>query len=488
MQMFSVKEAVDFIRNMPQGKRNWQLPGDNGRYKPEELEPLLGYDQWAVWLALVEWFWMVVIGERMSQQERRLLTQKRLFKVLDKMTTTEQDRIEKGKPKKKGSPKEKPLGHDILALRQMMAKELPTSLLRYLHLSATSYDIICTAYALQAKTVFEKVYWPTMKEVDDIWRKRIDEFSEIIQAGRTHLQTALPVTVGFWLAQLHSRFIKCALELKRANDNLESKFSGAVGTSASQRALFGTSYEKTLMDILGLKKACVSTQIVPPESLSRFYFEMVLFSGALANLGDDVRFLQASEVGEVMSISSTSSAMPHKVGNPIVAEQAAGMHSNILGDFLKVLLTLVSNLQRDLRGSSVMRMQPAVIVDTFIQLKGVGRLLRSLKVNEARCRQNFDREARLVVAELLHLALQMEGVTESHDLVNKVIVPGAALSKNNLAEEMNGYLTREGKGSHLYSSWEKVPPAICRIFVYPDEYLGYAVEIAKEEADNCLTG
>ena len=60
----------------------------------------------------------------------------------------------------------------------------------------------------------------------------------VVQAGRTHLQTALPVTVGFWETGLHSRFVDSSCKAKELASEIPGKFTGAVGTSSAKKVLF----------------------------------------------------------------------------------------------------------------------------------------------------------------------------------------------------------------------------------------------------------
>ncbi len=473
-----VNTAIIYLTSFfgEKNKRNWQMPGD-GRYQPEQLKPFLGYDQWAGWLIIVEWFWMLTLAKIgvMPKSDAELLTIQRLYEILKNITTTKQDKIE-GKTR-----------HDILALLQLMRKYLPKQLHRWLHFGATSYDIICTAYALQIKAVFENVFWPKMKEADQLWRQRIEENIKVIQAGRTHLQTALPVTVGFWLACLHRRFADVCRNAFQLSKQVPGKFSGAVGTSASQRALIKSKKcEKTLMEILGLPKADGSTQITPPEAAARYYFELVLLSGVMSNLGEDARILQSSQFDEILSASSSSSAMPHKKSNPIAAENVSGMHISIIAENMKVMLTLVSDLQRDLRWSNVMRSFSAVSVYTYQQLLTTKKLLSSLKIDKRQCRKNFNKNAKLVVAELLHLSLQMHEFPNSHHFVNKIIVPAAAKSNHNLVEEMNIAVKRRGKNKKLREAWGLTSRKVITKLQNPKKYLGDAIYVAAKEAKNKL--
>lgn len=484
-----LKEIVSFISNPSSLRRRWdnlQMPGD-GRYQPEELKPFLGYDNWASWLIIVEWFWMIALGQIgiIPKKDAKLLTGNRLARLISIITTSKQDWEEKRNTK-----------HDILALLKLMRQYMPRALCKWLHFCATSYDIINTAYALQISITFERVFWPMLCETDKIWREKIAEHANTLQAGRTHLQTALPVTVGFWLAQLHSRFTDAAKEALFRSWQVPGKFSGAVGTYASQKVFIKSrEAEKVLMEILGLPTARISTQITPPEGTARFYFELVLLSGVMANFGEDVRILQSSQFGELITASSSSSAMPHKTANPIAAENDAGMQVSVISEAMKVVLTLVSNLQRDLRWSNVMRSHSAVMVYCFQQIKTTLRILKSIEVNQQKCRDNFDVAGKLVVAELLHLALQKSGYPDTHGFVNETIVPRAVKSSDNLLVETERYIedsphnpngSKTGYIEQLETHWKSAKKEVEFYLEHPEKYLGYAREIAIKEAENGL--
>lgn len=477
---WELSEAIKLLIQVSNEKdRNLQMPGD-GRYQPKKLRPFLGYDQWAGWLIIVEWFWMITLAKIgvMPKEDYNLLRQDLLYELLSKIPTVVQDAKEK----------EKEFKHDILALLALMREILPVRLHRWLHLCGTSYDIINTAQALQIMIVFQDVFVPELRELDELWRDKIKENAKVVQAGRTHLQTALPVTVGFWLANLHNRFVNSARKAQQFSRKIPGKFSGAVGTSASQRALIDSrDGERVLMETLCLPIAEINTQITPPEDMARFYHELVLLSGSLANLGEDTRILQSSQFGEITSESSSSSTMSHKKGNPIAAENVAGMHVTVIAEYMKVMMTLVSDLQRDLRWSNVMRSYSAVAVYVFQQIITAKRLLVSMKTDETVCRQNFNQSARLVVAEVLHLALQREGYADAHNLVNKKIVPIAAGSGENLWKTMEEFVSPYDD-HELIVAWGQIRNngKLKQMLIFPNNYLGDAILIAEKEAKNKL--
>lgn len=188
-----VSNAVNMLQHAAgsnYGKRNLAMSGDP-HYQPRALKSCLGYDQRVGWQMIVEWFWMLTLAEQriIPAKEAALLDNALLQAMLEKITTTDVTRLERGG-----------VGHDILALMALMKRILPRALHRWLHFGITSYDTICTAYALQARETFVRVLHPKACELDELWRGRIKETARAVQIGRTHLQDAIPVTIGCWLA------------------------------------------------------------------------------------------------------------------------------------------------------------------------------------------------------------------------------------------------------------------------------------------------
>ncbi|MBI4128887.1 MAG: hypothetical protein HY460_02440 [Parcubacteria group bacterium] len=477
--VMTVSEAVNSLvasAYPARRKLDLQMSGDP-QYRPTDLRPYLGYDQRVKWQVIVEWFWMAALAESgvMPARAALHLRPELLRRLLMLVTTTKVTEVERTKTQ-----------HDILALLDVMRAHLPRVLHRYLHLALTSYDTISTAYALQWREVYESVFLPRLRELDVLWRAHILAHSRTLQIGRTHLQDALPITVGAWLGVLHNRFVECARNARRLVRKIPGKFSGAVGTRAALRALAGgKDVGKVALEMLGLPRARMCTQLTPPEPTIRFFMEIELLSSALANLGDDVRHLQASSIEEVGSASSTSSTMTHKTSNPVAAEQFDGMNVSVRGEVLKVIESGNSTLQRDLRYSNVMRGYGAALVFTYQQILTAIRLMKSLTVNEERCRDNFRRVGNVVVSELLHLSLQIAGYPDAHQFVNQVIVPRARQTERPLDVEMEYYIhqTRDGK---LRRAWKTVPAHTKHLLAHPDQYLGDAVKMAKQEARNAL--
>ena len=485
----AVDVLVDFCKPMTRKaihdsrRRDLQMAG-HGRYKPLDLQPYLGYDNFAAWLMIVEWAWLKTLAKKqiMPKRDAKYLKSEILYDLIRSITTSDQD-LEEAKTR-----------HDIIALTNLMkqhykSKKFPPQLHKWLHYCATSYDIISTAYALQYRLTFDRVILPKMRQVDTHWRELIATNVDTLQAGRTHLQTALPITVGFWAAQLHNRYVRNCRSAAHHANVVEGKFSGACGTSASQVVMMGDiNAEECVLNMLGLAIAPISTQIAPPESLQSAYHALVQVSGTLANLGEDGRILQMSAIQELRSSSSTSSAMSHKTSNPIASEQLMGMHRTVVSQFNLLLMNMVSDLQRDLTGSSCMREYSGILVLVYQQLLTAERWLKNLKIDVERCRINLSAEERYLTAEVLHLALGMAGMPDAHHFVNESIIPITRSCGCSLSEAIEMYCNSPTNAdkSECAEFLKKVPPDIMELLHQPELYIGKSKQIAMQELNNIL--
>jgi hypothetical protein len=108
-----------------------------------------------------------------------------------------------------------------------------------------------------------------------------------------------------------------------------------------------------------------------------------------------------------------------------------------------------------------------------------------MKVDIKRCQENFDKQGKLVVAELLHLFLQREGLPEAHHFVNKEIIPRAKASGDHLYGVMQDYV---GDGTPVTEDmWHHLQDSnVVSYLTSPEKYIGDAVEISLREAENKL--
>ncbi|WP_297551907.1 adenylosuccinate lyase, partial [Thermococcus sp.] len=225
--------------------------------------------------------------------------------------------------------------HDIMAVVKALS-EVCGEHGKYVHLGATSNDIIDTANALLIKESLELIE-RYLRELRDVLMGLAEEHKYTVCIGRTHGQHAVPTTYGMkfalWLDEVQ-RHLERLEELKKRV--LVGKMRGAVGTAASfgEKAL---EIERLVMEDLGLRPSLITNQLVPRDLYAELMMFLALVASTLDKIGLEIRNLQRTEILEVSEPFGKkqvgSSTMPHK-RNPIRTEKVCGLarviYSNVI--------------------------------------------------------------------------------------------------------------------------------------------------------------
>lgn len=473
-------------------EQNLTMPG-NPRYQPKKMA-VFGYDALMVGLARVELANLDVLHDIgiMPDEDFAHLTPE-VREAVMRITTSAVDERERAVTK-----------HDVRAWVQLAKEQMHSNLGRWVHVPLTSYDALDTGRSLLFKEAFDLSLDLSLREFIGVLADQVERFANTVQIGRTHGQHALPITVGFWLATCLDRVVNCYTCLGSAANGLPGKVSGAVGASnaicglgiaemAEQATAHGVSesYEQQVLAKVGLYPGRISTQILQPEPMGRFMFEVFLLTQALAKLADDCRHLMRTEIGEITEPFEAgqvgSSTMAHK-RNPINFENVAGQGVKAYAEFQKVLLTLNSEHQRDLTASAVYRDFPILPIllqaqlDTLLRPGGPDKVpfMARIGVDEEALRRNFAMSANVVLAEPLYIALQMAGYEgDAHELVNHTLVPQAKKSGQQLIDELLDICT---SNEELDAVVSRIPIEVRELLAHPEQYTGNAAQKALDVA------
>ncbi|MCK4434990.1 adenylosuccinate lyase, partial [Candidatus Bathyarchaeota archaeon] len=222
---------------------------------------------------------------------------------------------------------EREIKHDIASLVRALAEACGSSG-AYVHLGATSYDIVDTARALQLKEALNLIE-KRLNNFEKILMERALRFRNTLMIGRTHGQHALPITLGFkfavWMREISrhtQRFRQCKVRM------LVGKMSGAVGVQAGLGP-YATKIQELVMQRLGIKYAEISTQIVQRDRHAELVCLLAMIASTLDNFATEIRELQRPEIGELFEPFELekrvgSSTMPHK-RDPETCETVCGL-------------------------------------------------------------------------------------------------------------------------------------------------------------------
>jgi len=326
--------------------------------------------------------------------------------------------------------KEAKLKHDIRAMVSILADNVSDKAKPFVHLGLTSYDVVNTAQALMLKDVTKKIILPSMIELEKKLIELAENHKDTIQIGRTHGQHAEPITFGFYLSGYVDRLGEAIEKIRKSSEELRGKVSGAVGTKAALKIIYESpeKIEKIMMDKLGLKPARISTQIVPPEYLADYLSQIIIAFSIIADLANDMRQLQRTEIAEVSEMFSQeqvgSSTMPQK-RNPVSWENIVSQWKAVMPHIVSVYMDILSEHQRDLTNSASSRYYIPEIINAFVySIKRTKKNMDNLVVNKERMLMNLKMTG-MIAAEPLYIILAMSGHPDAHkyvkDLVSKSI-------------------------------------------------------------------
>ncbi|MDO8264954.1 MAG: lyase family protein [Candidatus Parcubacteria bacterium] len=370
--------------------------------------------------------------------------------------------------------------HDIRALVNCIRAKVSENTKPYVHMMATSNDIIDPANAARYKDVVQKVLVPSLVQLEGVIIDITLREADTVQIGRTHGQHAVPITFGFALAGYVSRIGGSIKALKTLAAELPGKFSGAVGAYNASSLFFEDPemFETEVLAELGLTPAECSTQVIPPEAMTRLLCEIAILSGILANLADDMRNLQRTEIGEVgeefEAAQVGSSTMPQK-RNPINFENAKSCWKIIVPRIVTVLMDQISEHQRDMTNGASIRTHPEIVAYAVHTAKRLTRTMQKLKVDHENLQKNLEMTNGGIIAEPMQLIPSALGHPDAHEKV-RLLTLQAQREKRPLEEVIIA-------DSEMQTYLEKMTPYQRQILSNPALYIGIADKKAKTVAE-----
>lgn len=375
--------------------------------------------------------------------------------------------------------------HDIMAVVKALS-EVCGEHGKYVHLGATSNDIIDTANALLIKESLAIVE-RDLKELRSVLKRLAMEHKYTVCIGRTHGQHAVPTTYGMkfaiWLDEVQ-RHIDRINQLKERV--LVGQMSGAVGTMASFGER-GLEIQRLVMEGLGLKPARITNQIIQRDVYAELMMVLALIASTLDKIALEIRNLQRTEILEVSEPFGKkqvgSSTMPHK-RNPIRSEKVSGLARVLYSNVIPALLNNPLWHERDLTNSSVERV---ILPESFVlldeMLKTTIKVLSGLEFFPENIKRNLYLTNNLIMAEPLMLKLTEKGMgrQEAHELVRQLAMKAFHEKRDLLevvreSEEAMKYLTEEDLESLKPENYIGLAPQIV------DNVIAFIGEKEREEA------
>lgn len=317
------------------------------------------------------------------------------------------------------------VGYPILGLVRQIAARLPAGPSGVVHYGATTQDIMDTGFSLQLRDSLDRLD-ALVVALGDALAARAEQHADLVMAGRTHGQQAVPTTLGAKLAIFLRQAARVRADLAAVRPEVcQLSLYGAGGSSAG----FGARAEQlraVMAPRLGLA--------VPdgPRHAARdafaAYGAVCARAAALCTrLAREVIDLSRTEIGEIGEAGGhhrgASSTMPQKA-NPIDSEMVLGMA--VTAADLSGSLYRAMEVQQE-RSAGEWQIEwhvlPQISCLTAGALRISARIVTNLAVHPERMAANLAAEQGRTIAEAYMFVLAPTlGREEAHDVVYEAAV------------------------------------------------------------------
>jgi fumarate hydratase class II len=211
----------------------------------------------------------------------------------------------------------------------------------HVNMGQSSNDSFPTAMHIAAITMIDHQLVPALENLEKSISGKADEWKNVVKIGRTHLQDAVPLTVGQeWSG--YAAQLKDAIERVKASRTklLEIAEGGtAVGTGLNAPEGFAEKFAAKLAELTGKSFITSPNKFAAQGSLDAMVAAMAALRGvavALMKIANDMRWLASGPrcgIGELILPPNEpgSSIMPGKV-NPTQCEAIVMICIQVIGE------------------------------------------------------------------------------------------------------------------------------------------------------------
>jgi fumarate hydratase class II len=215
------------------------------------------------------------------------------------------------------------------------------------NMSQSSNDTFPTAMHIAAVRAVQEQLLPAVRGLREALQRKAEEFDDIVKIGRTHLQDAVPLTLG-------QEFSGYVAQLDDALGWIEGSLSGlyrlaiggtAVGTGLNAPKDFGERTAARIAELTGLPFTSASNKfaaLAANDAIVQAHGSIRTLAAALMKIANDLRWLASgprSGLGELELPENEpgSSIMPGKV-NPTQSEAMTMVCCQVFGNDVAIMV------------------------------------------------------------------------------------------------------------------------------------------------------
>lgn len=211
----------------------------------------------------------------------------------------------------------------------------------HVNMGQSSNDTFPTAMHIAAVTELDDRLIPKVSALQEDIAAKAGQWSDVVKIGRTHLEDAVPLTVGQEWSGYAAQLAACIEDLRHARDGLLELAVGgtAVGTGLNAPAGFSADVAAELAELTGVPYVTAPNKFAALGSLDPMVRAHAALRGlavALMKIANDMRWLASGPrcgLGELLLPANEpgSSIMPGKV-NPTQCEALVMIAIQVMGN------------------------------------------------------------------------------------------------------------------------------------------------------------
>ena len=360
--------------------------------------------------------------------------------------------------------------HTLVSRLNVWKRSIDSEAAEYLHYGATTVDIWDTVLVLQIKDSIDLLI-DDLLEIENYLLTLTKDNLNTYMPGRTLGQHALPITFGkktsTWLAENRRNIER--LQHVQSKINRSGILKGAVGSYLGLGDM-AIETESLMMQKLGLDEPSKDDWHGIRDVFAEYALTLAIISKSFGRIGNELTLLQMTEIGETEeylgSKSVGSSTMPQKKNPRGPADLIE--YSRVIPRLSEVVLDdMINSFERDgQKSDDELRL---ISIESEKMIDRAKPLLKELKVNKYKMRENLDITNGLILSQRLTFYLADKiGKDTANDLMHDVAK--YALENNVSLEE--AAMTNK-------TIQENITKEALSDILNPETYIGLAVDQAK---------
>lgn len=324
----------------------------------------------------------------------------------------------------------------------------------HVNMSQSTNDVIPTAIRIAAVRKAAKLNHELFALVET-FNDKAGQFEQVLKMGRTHLQDAVPITLGQEFKAYADALRRCIKRIEQSVAGLKEINIGAtaVGTGLNAEPLYIEEMVRQITVLTG-EQFVLSANLVDAtqntDVLAGVSGALKVCAITLSKIANDLRLLASGPrcgISELYlpALQPGSSIMPGKV-NPVIPEMINQVAFQVIGNDQTVTMAVEAG-QLELNV-----MEPVLAYNLFNSLhiltNGVNafnyKCIRGIKANEEGCRSNVDRSLGVLTALIPHIGYEKASLIAQEALQTGKPVRELLLEKKLMpAEHLNVILSPE---------------------------------------------